>query len=158
MLTESRCRGPKIRREVKGRSAVHDQNLFIFPTSRDRFAFFEFDSAGDANFALNAMNGVAFDSRHKFLINRFTDIESFAHMDEAFAEPTLEAYKPKASTLLCMLPRSTNSVYQQEHLRAWLADDQGRDQFITYRGDDVEVHWHGRHSQTEVAYKKAVSR
>jgi len=39
-------------------------------------------------------------------------------------------------------------------LRAWLGDPQGRDQYVTYRGDDVEVHWHGKPSQSEVAYNR----
>lgn len=41
----------------------------------------------------------------------------------------------------------------QEHLRAWLADPQGRDQYVTYRGEDVEIFWHGKPSQCELAYK-----
>ena len=45
----------------------------------------------------------------------------------------------------------------QEHLRAWLGDPQGRDQYATYRGDEVEIHWHGKPSQCEVAYSKVVS-
>ena len=42
----------------------------------------------------------------------------------------------------------------QEHLRAWLGDPQGRDQYATYRGDDVSIHWHGKPSQSEVAYER----
>ena len=45
----------------------------------------------------------------------------------------------------------------QEHLRAWLGDPQGRDQYATYRGDEVEIHWHGKPSQCEVSYSKLVS-
>ena len=41
----------------------------------------------------------------------------------------------------------------KEHLRAWLADPQGRDQYVTYRGEDVEIYWHGKPSQCELAYK-----
>lgn len=41
----------------------------------------------------------------------------------------------------------------QEHLRAWLADPQGRDQYVTYRGDEVKIHWHGKPSQCEMAHK-----
>ncbi|KAH9029392.1 translation initiation factor eIF-3b [Lactarius hengduanensis] len=40
-----------------------------------------------------------------------------------------------------------------EHLRAWLADPQGRDQYVTYRGDEVSISWHGRPSQCEVAFE-----
>ena len=44
----------------------------------------------------------------------------------------------------------------QEHLRAWLADPQGRDQHVTYRGDEVTVNWHGKPSQCEVAHTRVV--
>src|SRR6266403_61074 len=44
----------------------------------------------------------------------------------------------------------------QEHLRAWLADSLGRDQYVTYRGDEVSIRWHGRPSQSEVAYEDHV--
>ena len=41
-------------------------------------------------------------------------------------------------------------------MRAWLADTQGRDQYVTYRGDEVTVHWHGKPSQCEVAHTRIV--
>lgn len=44
----------------------------------------------------------------------------------------------------------------QEHLRAWLADSLGRDQYVTYRGDEVSILWHGRPSQCEVAFEDNV--
>jgi translation initiation factor 3 subunit B len=46
-----------------------------------------------------------------------------------------------------------DELFLKEHLRAWLADPQGRDQYVTYRGDEVLIHWHGKPSQSEVAYK-----
>ena len=60
-----------------------------------RYVFIEFHSADEATFALTAMDGHPFDAKHTFQINRFTDIESYAHMDESFAEPVVEPYKPK---------------------------------------------------------------
>src|SRR6266404_1091950 len=48
------------------------------------------------------------------------------------------------------------SYAPQEHLRAWLADLQGRDQYVTYRGDEVSIRWHGRPSQCEVAFEDHV--
>jgi translation initiation factor 3 subunit B len=41
------------------------------------------------------MNHFAFDSKHTFKINQFTDIESFADMDETYYEPEVEDYKPR---------------------------------------------------------------
>ncbi|EJF62267.1 translation initiation factor eIF-3b [Dichomitus squalens] len=100
------------------------------------YIFMEFKNPDDASRALAAMNGHPFDARHTFLINRFTDFERYLNLDETYVEPPPEEYKPK------------------EHLRAWLGDPQGRDQYATYRGDDVEIHWHGKPSQCEVAYSK----
>ncbi|KAI0301744.1 translation initiation factor eIF-3b [Multifurca ochricompacta] len=99
------------------------------------YAFIEFRTADAANYALNEMHGHPFDAKHTFLVNRFTDIEKFVELTETYVEPQREEYHPK------------------EHLRAWLADLQGRDQYVTYRGDEVSIRWHGRPSQCELAYE-----
>ncbi|KAH8835195.1 hypothetical protein DL96DRAFT_1702202 [Flagelloscypha sp. PMI_526] len=99
------------------------------------YMFVEFDSAADATNAINLIDGYKFDAKHTFLLNRFTDFEKFGNMDETYVEPELEEYVPK------------------EHLRSWLADPQGRDQYVTYRADTVEILWHGKRSQCEVAHK-----
>ncbi|KAH9081789.1 translation initiation factor eIF-3b [Lactarius deliciosus] len=99
------------------------------------YAFIEFRNADAATYALNELNGHPFDAKHTFLVNRFTDIEKFADLDETYVEPQREEYLIK------------------EHLRAWLADPQGRDQYVTYRGDEVSIRWHGRPSQCEVAFE-----
>jgi hypothetical protein len=59
------------------------------------YIFVDFRNIDDAMFALQAMNGFAFDSKHTFKINQFTDIESFADMDETYYEPEVEEYKPR---------------------------------------------------------------
>ncbi|KZT06524.1 translation initiation factor eIF-3b [Laetiporus sulphureus 93-53] len=100
------------------------------------YVFIEFKNANDAAFAMNAMHGHPFDARHTFLVNRFTDIERYANLDETYVEPEPEEYKPK------------------EHLRAWLGDPYGRDQYATYRDDEVEIHWQGKPSQCEVAFSR----
>ncbi|KAH9927290.1 translation initiation factor eIF-3b [Fomitopsis serialis] len=89
------------------------------------FVFVECKSANDAAFAQSAMDGHPFDSKHTFKVNRFTDIERYANIDETY-----------------------------EHLRSWLGDLQGRDQYATYRGDEVEIHWQGKPSQCEVAFSR----
>lgn len=45
-----------------------------------------------------AMHGHPFDAKHTFHVNRFTDIERYANLDETWVEPEPEPYKPKAST------------------------------------------------------------
>ena len=49
-----------------------------------------------ATHALNEMNGHPFDRTHTFFVNRFTDIEKFADMDETYVEPPQEEYLAKA--------------------------------------------------------------
>ncbi len=49
-----------------------------------------------ATHALNEMNGHPFDASHTFLVNRFTDIEKFANLDEKYVEPQREEYNAKA--------------------------------------------------------------
>ncbi|PSR92210.1 hypothetical protein PHLCEN_2v4740 [Hermanssonia centrifuga] len=100
------------------------------------YIFVEFKNAEDAAYAMATMHGHPFDAKHTLFVNRFTDVEKFANLDENWTEPEAEPYKPK------------------EHLRAWLGDALGRDQYAMYRGEDVEVHWHGKPSQCEVAHKR----
>ncbi|KAI6132740.1 translation initiation factor eIF-3b [Pisolithus croceorrhizus] len=131
----------KISKEFTKKGApVKPENIFVpwdDSTGRSKgFIFMDLGNADAATHAANAMNGHPFDARHTFYVNKFSDIEQFANMDETYVEPKVEEYRPK------------------EHLKAWLADPQGRDQYVTYRGDDVEIHWHGKLSQCEVAYSK----
>ncbi|KAL4245822.1 translation initiation factor 3 subunit B [Abortiporus biennis] len=100
------------------------------------YIFVEFKNADDAVYAIGAMNGFPFDAKHRFHVNHFIDIEKYADLNETYVDPEPEPY------------------VQKEHLRAWLGDPQGRDQYVTYRGDEVEVFWHGKPSQCESAYKK----
>ncbi|KAF9044817.1 translation initiation factor eIF-3b [Hymenopellis radicata] len=99
------------------------------------FAFIDFRSADDANLALGTMHNHPFDAKHSFKVNKFADIERYANLEETYVPPETEEYVPR------------------EHLRAWLADAQGRDQYVTFRGDEVEIWWHGKPSQCEVAHK-----
>ncbi|KAJ7235908.1 eukaryotic translation initiation factor eIF2A-domain-containing protein [Mycena haematopus] len=99
------------------------------------FMFVELKNVDIANLALAAMDNHPFDAKHQFKVNKFTDIERYEKMDGTYIEPETEEYTPR------------------EHLRAWLADPQGRDQYVTYRGEDVEIWWHGKPSQSELAMK-----
>lgn len=116
------------------------------------YIFVDFRNSDDAELALSALHNHPFDAKHQFKVNRFTDVEAFAHLDESYVEPEQEEYAPKVRSLFHSFGRVINA-FTQEHLRAWLADPQGRDQYVTYRGDDVEIHWHGKPSQSELAHK-----
>ncbi|KAF5375109.1 hypothetical protein D9758_000175 [Tetrapyrgos nigripes] len=99
------------------------------------YLFIDFRNENDANAAITAMNNHPFDAKHTFKLNRFSDIERYSDMNETFVEPETEEYTPR------------------EHLRAWLADPQGRDQYVIYRGEEVQIYWHGKPSQCELANK-----
>ena len=116
------------------------------------YIFVDFRNTEDANSALALLNNHPFDAKHTFKLNRFTDIEAFANLDEAYVAPEEEEYVPKVSFLTNQIVKVIDTS-MKEHLRAWLADPHGRDQYVTYRGEDVEIHWHGRASQSEIAHK-----
>ncbi|KAG2023374.1 PRT1p [Coprinopsis cinerea AmutBmut pab1-1] len=76
------------------------------------YAFIEFRNIDDANHAIAVLDRHPFDANHTFRVNKFTDIETLANFDERYEEPEDEEYAPR------------------EHLRSWLADPQGRDQYM----------------------------
>ncbi|KAG8932068.1 Translation initiation factor 3 subunit b [Tulasnella sp. 419] len=100
------------------------------------YIFAEFASRDEATHALATMNGFPFDAKHTFAINWFTDIEKFVNLNETYVEPKIPEFKPK------------------EHLRWWLGDPQGRDQFLTYRQDDVAIHWHSKTTSDVVVERR----
>jgi translation initiation factor 3 subunit B len=54
------------------------------------------------------MNGHQFDVTHTFFINRFTDIEKFADMDETYVEPEQEEYHAKVCLLFRLVTWQQN--------------------------------------------------
>jgi len=89
----SPCHGTTRLERAKGRSP-HIRCNFV-KLRPHRYAFIEFRNADAATYALNEMNGHRFDATHTFLVNRFTDIEKFAELDETYVEPQREDYHPK---------------------------------------------------------------
>lgn len=65
------------------------------PIAHSSYIFVDAGSADAAAFAINAMHGHPFDAKHTFLVNRFTDIEEYADMDETYVEPKIEEFHPK---------------------------------------------------------------
>jgi translation initiation factor 3 subunit B len=59
-----------------------------------RYLFMEFKTREDAEYAINAMNDVPFDSKHTFRLNHFLDVEKYTEMDPTYVEPKSEVYKP----------------------------------------------------------------
>ena len=67
--------------------------------------FVEFKDVDDANLALATFHNHAFDARHTFKLNRFTDTEKYALMDETYSEPEPGEYIPKVKVQSTALNR-----------------------------------------------------
>jgi translation initiation factor 3 subunit B len=115
--------------------------------------FVDFKNVDDANLALATIHGHPF-AKHTFKVNRFSDIEKYAELDETtYVEPEIEEYNPRVWLWFLIYSVYSNFCRRhQEHLRAWLADPQVRDQYVTYRGDEALINWHGKPSQCEIAH------
>ncbi|PWN47621.1 translation initiation factor eIF-3b [Violaceomyces palustris] len=130
-----------IQKRFKSHAGIHvDLEGMHIPYGPDGeskgYIFIEMASPEDAALAIRLMDGYAFDKKHRFSVNRFTDVEKLANLSEEYVEPPEEEYKSK------------------EHLRSWLSDYSGRDQLVICRGDDVQIAWHNKSSQPEVAHNR----
>ncbi|KAF2222064.1 eukaryotic translation initiation factor eIF2A-domain-containing protein [Elsinoe ampelina] len=111
-----------------------DEERVFMPIDEDTkmtlgYAFVEYGSSEEAAAAIKALNLTALDKKHTMKVNRLTDIERYGRegrIDEEYHEPHIEPFAEK------------------EHLRWWLSDTDGRDQFVVYRGDNVGVYWNER--------------
>lgn len=90
------------------------------------FAFVEYDTPEQAIAATKHLHGAPLDKKHTLLVNKLTDVDRYGRegrVDDEYAPPTIEPF------------------HEKEHLRSWLGDPFGRDQFAIYRGDKVGVFW-----------------
>ena len=98
------------------------------------YAFVEYDTPEQAVAATKALHGTALDKKHTLAVNKLTDIERYGRegrIDEEYHAPDIQPFTEK------------------EHLRWWLADSDGRDQFVMYRGDGVGVFWNRKDDPPE---------
>ncbi|GAA5841347.1 hypothetical protein JCM9279_000622 [Rhodotorula babjevae] len=100
------------------------------------FMFVSLHSPTEAQQFQRALHGHAFDKRHTFTVVPFTDVDSYANLDEEYRAPDKEDWAPR------------------EHFRAWLADPAGRDQLILYSGDDLSVQWAAKQGVADVAHQR----
>lgn len=131
----------KVEKEFTRRGCPYPSKKVVLPWDKAEgkskgFMFIEFNTAEEAERAKAVMDKHPFDAKHRFKINILTELDEYVELDETFKEPEPEVFRPK------------------EHLRAWLTDPAGRDQYITYRGDEVTVFWHGKGSSSEVAQER----
>ncbi|KAG5362951.1 Eukaryotic translation initiation factor 3 subunit B [Yarrowia sp. B02] len=92
------------------------------------FVFIEYETGEMAAAAVKSFHNKQFDKNHKLLVNKLSEVEKYGMQydtlsTETFVEPETEPF------------------VEQGHLRSWLMDPQGRDQFVLHRADQVGVFW-----------------
>lgn len=90
----------------------------------------------EATTLIKKLDDVPFDSKHTFKINKFSEIENYLNASDSYAEPAIQPHKP------------------QDHLRSWLGDLQGRDQFLTFHADEVQLKYNNRNNPPEITQSK----
>lgn len=98
------------------------------------YAFVEYATAEQAVAAVKQLHGTALDKRHTMAVNKLTDVERYGRegrINDEYVAPQIEPFKEK------------------EHVKWWLGDDEGRDQFVMSHGDNVGVYWNQKDEQPE---------
>jgi translation initiation factor 3 subunit B len=102
--------------------------------SNKGFLFLTYPDRQQAENALRCLDGAMF-GKNQLHVNRFGDIERFASM------PVGEGELP--------VGWRERPYVERDHLRSWLSDSAGRDQYITFRDQDVNLWWNGRDGTAE---------
>ncbi|KAI8072431.1 hypothetical protein BC940DRAFT_251856 [Gongronella butleri] len=133
---------------TKGAGPIKEGGLWMPLSPNDEgkmeskgYLFIEFETNEAAHAAVKNLDGHKMSKSHQLSVNKFTDVEKYNNMSDEYVEPAIAPFEPK------------------EHIKSWLADEQARDQFVLYRGEDVSVFWnrkseepehvHSRHNWTE---------
>ena len=98
------------------------------------FAFVEYQTPEQAVAATKQLHGVALDKKHTLAVNKLTDIEKYGRegrVEDDYTPPEIEPF------------------HDREHLKWFLADDMGRDQFVEFKGDNVSVCWNNKKEPPE---------
>lgn len=98
------------------------------------YAFVEYETPAQAAAAVKSLHLTPLDKRHTMSVNRLVDIERYGRegrIDEEYTAPQIEPFAEK------------------EHLRWWVGDAEGRDQFVLFRGDNVGVYWNEKEDAPE---------
>jgi translation initiation factor 3 subunit B len=112
-------------------SAVH---MPVVDGMSQGYAFVEYATPEQAIQAVKQLHGTALDKRHTMAVNKLTDVERYGRegrINEEYSAPEIEDFKEK------------------EHLKWWLGDEEGRDQFIMSHTDNVGVFWNQKDDQPE---------
>ncbi|WVN88686.1 eukaryotic translation initiation factor 3 subunit B [Cryptococcus depauperatus CBS 7841] len=98
------------------------------------YVFLVYPDSMQAGNAHSVLDGVSF-GKNVLRINRFSDIEHFALM--SFGQNDLpKGWKVK-------------DYVEKNHLRSWLGDRSGRDQYLTFQDTDVSLWWNGKNGVAE---------
>ena len=112
---------------------VAKRSIWFHAKSRS-YAFVEYETPEQAIAATKALHGTPLDRRHTIAVNKLTDIDRYGRegrIDDEYHPPHIDNFSEK------------------EHLRWWLNDPNGRDQFAMYRGDNVGVFWNKKKDPPE---------
>jgi len=94
----------------------------------------EYETPEQAIGATKALHGTPLDKKHTIAVNKLTDIDRYGRegrIDDEYRPPHIDDFLEK------------------EHLRWWLGDPNGRDQFAMYRSDNVGVFWNKKKDPPE---------
>ncbi|KAJ2724178.1 Translation initiation factor 3 subunit b [Coemansia sp. Benny D115] len=100
------------------------------------YAFVEFETPQEAQQAIQNLNGFKLDKTHVLQVNTFMDVERYTEIDDQYQVPPEEPFE------------------EREHLRSWLTDEYGRDQFAMFAGKDLGIFW----NESSQAAEKIISR
>jgi translation initiation factor 3 subunit B len=105
-------------------------------TKTKGYAFVTLETEAQAAHAMKALDGHKMDKVHVWEVCAFSDVEKYEHVEEDFVEPEIEPFE------------------QKEHLRSWLADPQGRDQWAMLREEEVAVYFNQKAEAPEHVYSR----
>lgn len=121
---------------------------FYMPVNEDGstkgYIFLEYADGEQANEAIKQYHHKKLDVKHTLLVNKLADVERYGFSGAVateYVEPEITEFSPR------------------EHLRNWLTDPSGRDQFLVQKGKAVEVYWNKRPGggQPELAMEHPVN-
>ncbi|KAL8856627.1 MAG: hypothetical protein Q9178_006783 [Gyalolechia marmorata] len=98
------------------------------------YAFVEYATPQQAVEATKKLHGTPLDKKHTLAVNKLTDIDRYGREGRVNDE-----YEPPHQAPFA----------EREHLRWWLGDPNGKDQFVMYRGESVGVFWNKKKDPPE---------
>jgi len=127
-----------VQKKLTTAGTIKDDGFFM-PTNQETgktegYAFVEYQTVEQAMNAVKTLHGTPLDKRHTMAVNKLADIERYGRegrINEEYQAPEIEQYK------------------EREHLRWYLGDHEGRDQFVMFSGDNVRVLWNQRDQEPE---------